>query len=106
MTSAPSGVPVAGRGSMDAPGNPGSDDPLDRLVSAVGPRLDEARALIEEATSRWRGDAIRMPESARQRLRDLLRELGLVTREEVEELELRLAQLEHRLRLVERDGGE
>jgi BMFP domain-containing protein YqiC len=30
------------------------------------------------------------------------RELGLVTRREHEELELRLAQLEHRLRLVEK----
>jgi BMFP domain-containing protein YqiC len=30
-----------------------------------------------------------------------LRELGLVTREEWDELELRVAQLEHRLRLVE-----
>ena len=91
---------------MDAPGNTGSDDPFDRLVSAVGPRLDEARALIEEATSRLRGDTLRMPENAKQRLRDLLHELGLVTREELEELELRIAQLEHRLRLVERDRGE
>ena len=31
----------------------------------------------------------------------VFRELGLVTRREREELELRLAQLEHRLRLVE-----
>ena len=31
----------------------------------------------------------------------LFRELGLVTRGELEELELRVAQLEHRLRLVE-----
>jgi BMFP domain-containing protein YqiC len=30
-----------------------------------------------------------------------MREVGLVTRREWEELELRLAQLEHRLRLVE-----
>ena len=33
--------------------------------------------------------------------RVLLRELGLVTRAEHEELELRVAQLEHRLRLLE-----
>jgi BMFP domain-containing protein YqiC len=31
----------------------------------------------------------------------VLHELGLVTRDEWEELELRVAQLEHRLRLVE-----
>jgi polyhydroxyalkanoate synthesis regulator phasin len=34
-------------------------------------------------------------------LRDLFRELGLVTREDWDELELRVAQLEHRLRLLE-----
>jgi BMFP domain-containing protein YqiC len=31
----------------------------------------------------------------------LFHELGLVTRDELEELELRVAQLEHRLRLLE-----
>ena len=31
----------------------------------------------------------------------MLRQLGVVTREELDELELRVAQLEHRLRLVE-----
>jgi BMFP domain-containing protein YqiC len=36
-------------------------------------------------------------------MQGLFERLGLVTREEFEELELRVAQLEHRLRLVE-DG--
>ena len=76
-------------------------DPLDRVLSTIGLRTDDVRSLIEEATSRWRGDALRLSESTRQRLRDLFRELGLVTREDWEELELRVAQLEHRLRLVE-----
>jgi BMFP domain-containing protein YqiC len=34
-------------------------------------------------------------------VQDLARELGLVTRHEWDELELRVAQLEHRLRLLE-----
>ena len=34
-------------------------------------------------------------------MQDLARELGLVTRDEWDELELRVAQLEHRLRLLE-----
>jgi len=76
-------------------------DPLDRLLSLLGVRVDEARALVEEATTRWRGDAIRVGEGSRQRLRDLFRELGLVTREDWDELELRVAQIEHRLRLLE-----
>ena len=84
---------------MDAPGNGG--DPLERVFAVLGPRLDEARSLLEDATSRWRGDAVRVGEGTRHRLRDLARELGLVTRDEWDELELRIAQLEHRLRLLE-----
>ena len=51
---------------------------------------------------RWRGDAVRMSERAGTTLSSLFRELGLITRREYEELELRLAQVEHRLRLVEK----
>ncbi|MFL5929384.1 MAG: hypothetical protein ACJ77E_20820 [Gaiellaceae bacterium] len=78
-------------------------DSLERLIAILGPRLDELRSLGEELTSRWRGDAIRVGEGSRRRVQDLARELGLVTREEWDELELRVAQLEHRLRLLERD---
>ena len=81
-------------------------DALDRLVSLLGPRLDDARSLLDDATSRWRGDALRMGEGTRHRLRDVFRELGLVTRDDWDELELRVAQLEHRLRLLEDRGDE
>jgi polyhydroxyalkanoate synthesis regulator phasin len=93
---------------MDAPGNalpddeqPSERDALDRLVSLVGLRFDEARSLLEETTSRWRGDVLRVGEGTRERLRDVFRDLGLVTREDWDELELRVAQLEHRVRLLE-----
>ncbi|HZT17558.1 MAG TPA: hypothetical protein VFA19_16600 [Gaiellaceae bacterium] len=88
---------------MGAPGNgSGSErDGLERLLSLLGPRLDEARTLLEDVTSRWRGDALRVGEGTRHRIRDVARELGLVTRDEWDELELRVAQLEHRLRLLE-----
>ena len=79
---------------------PASSD-YDRLVAILGPRLDELRSLAEDFTSRWRGDAMRVGETSRRRVQDLARELGLVTREEWDELELRVAQLEHRLRLLE-----
>jgi polyhydroxyalkanoate synthesis regulator phasin len=78
-----------------------SRDTLERLIALLGPRLDELRALGDELTSRWRGDAIRVGEGSRRRVQDLAREVGLVTREEWDELELRVAQLEHRLRLLE-----
>jgi polyhydroxyalkanoate synthesis regulator phasin len=92
---------------MDAHGNGDSSpdkaerDAVTRLVSLLGVRLDEARSLFDEATSRWRGDALRVGEGGRVRLRDLFREVGLVTRDDWDELELRVAQLEHRLRLLE-----
>jgi len=88
---------------MDDPGNDlyGDPDPLDRLLSLLGPRLDELRSLLDDATSRWRGDAIRVGEGTKQRLNSLFYELGLITREDWDELDLRVAQLEHRLKLVE-----
>ncbi|MDX6427084.1 MAG: hypothetical protein QOD52_2489 [Gaiellaceae bacterium] len=80
---------------------PGNADSYERLIAVLGPRLDELRSIAEEFTSRWRGDAVRVGESSRRRVQDVARELGLVTREEWEELELRVAQLEHRLHLLE-----
>ena len=77
------------------------DPSFERLVAILGPRLDELRSLADDLTSRWRGDAIRVGEGSRRGVRDVARELGLVTREDWDELELRVAQLEHRLRLLE-----
>ncbi len=90
---------------MDEPGN-GSDperDALDRIVTMLGLRLDDARSLLDSATARWRGDAVRVGEGTKRRVQETARDLGLVTREEWDELELRVAQIEHRLRLVEGD---
>ena len=64
-------------------------------------RRDEARALIEDLASRWRGDTTRLGERAGATLDAIFRELGLVTRDDLEDLELRIAQLEHRLSLLE-----
>ena len=77
-------------------------DALDRLIAVLGPRLDEA-ALARSTTSRRAGAATRCAwgRDSRSRIQELARELGLVTREEWDELELRVAQLEHRLRLLE-----
>jgi polyhydroxyalkanoate synthesis regulator phasin len=62
---------------------------------------EEAKDAIDDALHRWRGDALRVTERAGASVTTLIRELGLVTRREWEELELRLAQVEHRLRLIE-----
>ncbi len=77
------------------------DSDLDRLLAVLGPRLDELRSLLDDLSGRWRGDAVRLGEGSKRRIQELAREAGLVTRDEWDELELRVAQLEHRLRLVE-----
>jgi len=75
----------------------------DALTERGGMRRDEARRAIDDVVRRWRSDATRMTERAGAGLHGVFRELGLVVRSEYEELELRVAQLEHRLKLVERD---
>lgn len=63
---------------------------------------DELQAITDDLRALWRGDSS-VGERTAARLAGIFRELGLVTREELEDAELRIAQLEHRLRLLE-DG--
>ena len=77
------------------------DELAESLAERGGMTKEEVRTWIDEATSRWRGDAVRLGERAGATLHGVLRELGVVTRDEWDELELRVAQLEHRMRLVE-----
>jgi polyhydroxyalkanoate synthesis regulator phasin len=76
----------------------------DALAERGGMRREEAKSTLDDLASRWRGDAVRAGEKAGSTLSSVFRELGLVTRDDWEELDLRVAQLEHRLRLLE-DGG-
>jgi polyhydroxyalkanoate synthesis regulator phasin len=63
---------------------------------------EQAKALADELSALWRGDAT-VTDRAAARLAGIFRELGLVTREELDDAQLKIAQLEHRLRLLE-DG--
>ncbi|HYZ18559.1 MAG TPA: hypothetical protein VE615_03350 [Gaiellaceae bacterium] len=78
-----------------------ADAMADELAQRGGIRRDEAREAIEDLMRRWRGDAVRVGERAGAGLEGLFQQLGLVTRADFEELELRVAQLEHRLKLLE-----
>jgi BMFP domain-containing protein YqiC len=62
---------------------------------------DVLEELLVELPGRLRGSRARLSEQALGALRALVSELDLVTRDEFDELELRVAQLEHRLRLLE-----
>ncbi|HZT45402.1 MAG TPA: hypothetical protein VFA24_04405 [Gaiellaceae bacterium] len=77
------------------------DELAGELADRGGMRRDEVRQLLEDSVTRWRGDASRLGERAGESLAGVVRQLGLVTREDFEELELRVAQLEHRLKLLE-----
>jgi polyhydroxyalkanoate synthesis regulator phasin len=78
---------------------PASNGRLVDLVQRLG--RDEARALADELGALWRGEST-VGERASARLETIFRELGLVTRAELEEAQLKIAQLEHRLRLLEK----
>jgi len=80
-----------------------ADELAESLAERGDMQKEEVRAWIDDTTSRWRGEAVRVGERAGSTLHSVLRELGLVTRAEWDELELRVAQLEHRLRLVENE---
>jgi polyhydroxyalkanoate synthesis regulator phasin len=78
-----------------------ADELVDELTRRGRMAPAEARGMVDELTGRWRGEALRFGERTSSGLAGVMRELGLVTRREWEELELRLAQLEHRTRLLE-----
>ena len=78
-------------------------EPASSLAAAIrrlGP--EQAKALADELGAIWRGDA-NVTDRTAARLAGIFRELGLVTREELDEANLKISQLEHRLRLLE-DG--
>ena len=62
------------------------------------------RQLVEELAAQLRSGVERLTDLPQETGERLAHELGLVRREELESLELRLAQLEHRLKLLEGDG--
>lgn len=79
-----------------------ADALVEELSARGGLRREEARSIVDELVGRWRNETVRLSERTGSGLAGVFRELGLVTRREVEELELRVAQVEHRLRLLER----
>ena len=65
--------------------------------------VDAIEDLILELPARVRGSRAKLSDQALGVLRALIDDLNLVTRDELDEVELRVAQLEHRLRLLEQE---
>ena len=59
-----------------------ADALADELVERGGMTRDEARSLVEDLLTRWRGDAVRLGERAGDGLQGVFEKVGLVTRAE------------------------
>jgi len=78
----------------------------DELATELGRRLgierEEVREAIADVIDSWRREASRVTEGTGETAARVIADLGLASRSAVDDLELRVAQLEHRLKLLER----
>jgi polyhydroxyalkanoate synthesis regulator phasin len=81
-----------------------ADDLADELGRRLGVERGEVRGALGDVLDSWRREAVRVGDSTGDAASRLAAELGVASRERVRELELRVAQLEHRLKLLERAG--
>jgi polyhydroxyalkanoate synthesis regulator phasin len=79
---------------------------VDDLVRRGRISREDAEGLTDELAGVSRGDGRRLSERAAAALAGVFRDLGLVTEREHDALELRVAQLEHRVRLLEKRESE
>jgi polyhydroxyalkanoate synthesis regulator phasin len=79
-----------------------ADELAEELASRLGVERDEVREALADVLESWRREARRLGDSTGDAVWRLAEDLGVATGESVRELELRVAQLEHRLRLLER----
>ena len=79
----------------------------EELAAEIGDRLgverDEVRAVIGDVLDSWRREASRLGESGGSFAAKAASELGTASKDSVDDLSLRVAQLEHRVKLLERD---
>jgi hypothetical protein len=71
------------------------------LVAGAENQAFVLRQLVDELAAQLRSGVDKLTDLPYETGELLARELGLVRREELESVELRLAQLEHRLKLLE-----
>ncbi len=81
-----------------------ADELADDLARRVGVDRDEMRSALKDTVRAWRADAERVGTRRDEALDRVLQKSGLARREELDDLALRIAQVEHRLRLLERES--
>jgi polyhydroxyalkanoate synthesis regulator phasin len=78
------------------------DELGDELALRLGVDRGEVRGALTDVLEGWQREAHRLGKSTGDTATRLVTELGVASGERVRELELRVAQLEHRLKLLER----
>lgn len=79
----------------------GADNFADELARRMGLDRDAMRGAVKDAVAAWRRDGERLAMRRGDVIDGLAARLGFAQEARVEDLELRLAQLEHRLKLLE-----
>jgi polyhydroxyalkanoate synthesis regulator phasin len=77
------------------------DEVSEELAGRVGVDPDDMRSALADTLASWRREARRVGDSTTDAAAKLTEELGMARTDAVRELELRVAQLEHRLKLLE-----
>jgi polyhydroxyalkanoate synthesis regulator phasin len=79
-----------------------ADGLADELAGRFGIDRDEVRSVLADVVDSWRREAQRIGDTTGDAASRVATELGVASREALDELQLRVAQLEHRLKLLER----
>ena len=81
-----------------------ADELASEIATRLGVERNEVRAVITDVVDSWRREAARLGETGGTMAAKAASELGAASRDAGRDLELRVAQMEHRLRLLERDS--
>lgn len=79
-----------------------ADELADELGRMLGVERDEVRTAIGDVVESWRREAGRLGDTTGATASRIADELGVASRTALDEIELRVAQVEHRLKLLER----
>jgi polyhydroxyalkanoate synthesis regulator phasin len=79
-----------------------ADDMAEELARRVGVDAEKMRGAVRDVLASWRKEGARVGSMPADASEKALKRLGLVRREEADDLALRVAQLEHRVRLLEK----
>ena len=80
-----------------------ADQLADDLARRVGVDRDAMRSAVRDTLEAWRTEAEQLGDRRDEAIERAFAKTGLVRREEIDDLGLRVAQLEHRIRLLEHD---